>query len=104
EDQTVRVWDAATGRGRTELHGHQDGVNSAAFSPNGRWIVTASDDGTARLWEAASGRPLVELRGHTREVTGAAFGPDGRQVVTASRDGTARLWVCELCGSMDDLL
>ena len=52
---------------------------SAAFSPDGKRIVTASFDGTARIWDAATGEPIGEpLRGHERGVTSAAYSPDGR--------------------------
>ena len=79
-------------------------VVSAAFSPDGARVVTASDDGTARIWDAASGKELAPLGGHTSEVASAAFSPDGARVVTASQDGTARIYACELCGSLDDLI
>jgi hypothetical protein len=46
------------------LSGHQECVNSAAFSPDGRRIVTASEDGTARIWNAATGKEIVALREH----------------------------------------
>jgi WD40 repeat protein len=75
-----------------ELRGHTGSVYSASFSPDGKWVVTASMDKTARVWEAATGKLVAELRGHTDEVYNAAFSPDGKFVVTASRDGTARVW------------
>ena len=66
---------------------------SAAFSPDGRRIVTASDDKTARIWDAANGQPIGEpLRGHDGAVMSAAFSPDGKRIVTASADKTARVW------------
>jgi hypothetical protein len=67
-------------------------VWSAAFSPDGRQVVTASSDKTARLWEVASRKEIGVLKGHDERVFRAAFSPDGRQVVTASADKTARLW------------
>ena len=65
---------------------------SAAFSPDGARVVTASLDYTARLWDVATGASLAVLQGHTQTVTSAAFSPDGARVVTASWDNTARLW------------
>ncbi len=77
---------------RLNFSGHQGGVWSAAFSPDGARVVTASYDHTARIWDAIGGRQLVALNGHTDWVMSAAFNPDGTKVVTASHDGTARIW------------
>ena len=72
--------------------GHEDFVNYAAFSPDGKHIVTASDK-TARVWDAVTGQPIGgPLKGHEREVNSAAFSPDGKRIVTASWDKTARVW------------
>ena len=90
--QTARIWDAATGKEIAVLRGHESSVESAAFSPDGSRIVTASVDKTARIWDAASGKEIAVLRGHERSVVSAAFSPDGSRIVTASEDKTARIW------------
>jgi len=79
-------------RKRHILKAHEGPVNSAAFSPDGTRIVTASWDNTARLWDAASGREIAALKGHEGPVHSAAFSPDGTRIVTASDDRTARVW------------
>jgi WD40 repeat protein len=89
---TVRLLDARTGQPLLEFKGHTDSVTSAAFSPDGTQLATASHDGTARLWNARTGQPLLELQGHTGWVTGVAFSPDGTRLATASNDKTARVW------------
>jgi WD40 repeat protein len=76
---------------RELLRGHRGRVYSAAFSPDGKLVVTAGADGTARIWETAGGRRLHTLRSQGA-VDSAAFSPDGTRVVTAGADGTARIW------------
>ncbi len=80
------------GRSCGHCQGTREVVCRAAFSPDGKLVVTASDDHTARLWEVASGQVLRVLPGHQGAVWHAAFSPDGKLVVTASGDKTARLW------------
>jgi WD40 repeat protein len=91
-DQTVRLWDAATGVALQTLKGHSRSVTSVAFSPNGKQVVSSSGDQTVRLWDAATGAALQTLEGHSRLVTSVAFSPDGKQVVSGSQDKTVRLW------------
>ncbi|MBI3915120.1 MAG: TIR domain-containing protein [Chloroflexi bacterium] len=91
-DYGVDVWDAATGKILTTLRGHRDTVNSAEFSPDGRYIVTACHDGTARVWDVATGKTIAELRGNAESVTDASFSPDGRFVITLTWNLQARIW------------
>jgi Tol biopolymer transport system component/TPR repeat protein len=65
---------------------------SAAYSPDGTRMVTASYDKTARIWDARTGAQLAVLSGHAGIVMSAAYSSDGTRIVTASADKTARIW------------
>lgn len=70
---------------------HDGEVFSASFSPDGKRVVTASEDGTTLLWGAETGEPWGRPLLHAEAVHSAAFSPDGRRVVTASGKA-ARVW------------
>jgi WD40 repeat protein len=74
------------------LNGHSGEVHTAAFSFDGRYIITASGDRTAQVWEAKTGNLVDVLRGHQDDVQTAFFSANGGLVVTASLDNTARVW------------
>ncbi len=73
------------------LH-HHGPVNLATFSPDGKRILTASQDNTARVWDANAARLLATLSGHKGPVNDAEFSSDGKRIVTASADDSARVW------------
>jgi WD40 repeat protein len=91
-DQTVRVWDAATGVEQHKITGHEHGVESVTFSPDGKTIVSGSDDQTVRVWDAATGVEQHKITGHEEPVFSVAFSPDGKTIVSGSQDRTVRLW------------
>jgi WD40 repeat protein/energy-coupling factor transporter ATP-binding protein EcfA2 len=74
------------------LSGHLAAVTCAAFSPDGRFILTGSEDMTARLWDTQTGKLVSVLRGHEGAVQSVAFSPDGGLMFTTGADNKARLW------------
>ena len=87
----AEVWDLASGDRLYKLYSQ----SGAAASPDGRLIVTISNDynsGTAQVWGSARGALLHTLRGDNRAVASAVFSPDGRLIVTTGFNGTARIW------------
>src|SRR5262249_41549083 len=74
------------------LRGHDKALSVAAWSRDGKHVLTASLDRTARVWSAdGTGEPVV-LKGHEGPVLSAAFSADGTRVLTGSADKTARVW------------
>jgi eukaryotic-like serine/threonine-protein kinase len=91
EDGTARLW--TWPRPYLTLVRHDDRIYHASFSPDGKWLVTASFDRTAQVWDAATGRPRwTAVRPQDRFVRRARFSSDGRWVATITEDGTARVW------------
>src|SRR5690606_7064612 len=74
-----------------ELHGHSQDVEHVAVTPDGKYIITGSDDGTARVWDLAAGTS-VELTGHRGPIETITLSSDGAYLATAGTDGDVRLW------------
>jgi Tol biopolymer transport system component len=91
-DNTVRVWDPATGEERRCFRGHRSAIYAVAVSPDSRLALSGSNDQTACLWEVATGKELRRLEGHAGLVECLAFAPDGRRAATGGSDRTVRVW------------
>jgi len=82
----VKIWKFPLGEAFDRLEGHGQRINSVAYSPSGKQIVTGSEDRTARIWDRETRRQLLKIQAPGGEVVSVAFSPDGRRVATASGD------------------
>ena len=72
--------------------GHSKKINSIAFSPNGKLIVSAALDGLIKIWDVKSQTLATTLHGHKTEVGSVVFSKDGKKLASASLDGSVKLW------------
>lgn len=91
-DGSAEIRNPVSGKLILKLSGHTAPVNQTLFSPDGKWIATASDDQTIRLWNAEDGKIVRTLQGHSARVNQIAFSPDGKWLVSAADDNSLRRW------------
>jgi WD40 repeat protein len=100
-DGTLKLWDMTTGKERATLQGHTKedketseaayGVESVAFSLDGKTLAAAAHDMTVKVWDVATARRST-LQGHTHAVYCVAFSSDSKTLASASGDKTVKLW------------
>jgi WD40 repeat protein len=90
--QKITIYEVASGHVLHTFSGHKDGVNSVAFSPDGRLLASGSNDRTVKIWDVASGRLLHTLSGGMGEVLSVAFSPDGRLLASGSKYSIVKIW------------
>lgn len=90
DDSMVRLW-TVEGKLLKTFKGHYFGVNSVTFSPNGKYIISGSQDHTLRLWLSNTG-DLLSTKEHEAGVTSVSFSRDGNYIVSSSFDSSSRLW------------
>ena len=100
-DDTLKLWDVATGKELRTFLGQDSTVDSVAFSPDGRNALSGGD--TIKLWDVATGKELRTFVVHTRGFLSVAFSPDGRNALSGG--DRLRLWdvargreVCDFAG------
>jgi WD40 repeat protein len=97
EDETVRIWDVATGQELLKFDSPREGIpgyrsiGCLAYSPDGKYLAGGKANMVA-IWDAATGGELHFLRWHSGTIESVAFSPDGKTLATGADDHHIKLW------------
>jgi WD40 repeat protein/serine/threonine protein kinase len=93
-DDTIKLWDPASGQLRRGWRTGEGTIAALAFSPDGQTLASAAFCPTAnvKLWDVTTGGLRATLEGHTDRVRTVAFSPDGKRLASAGSDRAIRLW------------
>ncbi|GKU08434.1 unnamed protein product [Fusarium langsethiae] len=91
-DNTIKIWNVATGKEEQTLEGHTNLVTSVVFSSDDRLIASGSHDNTIKIWNVATGKEEQTLEVHTSWINSVVFSKDGRLIASGSYDETIKIW------------
>jgi len=91
-DDTLRLWNAATGKQLASMKCDGRQVWSVAMSPDNRLVVAGCDNGSVRIWNVQSHEPVVTIKASEHEVWSVTFSPDSRHVASGTKDGKVQVW------------
>jgi WD40 repeat protein len=91
-DETIDLWNAATGELILTIDKPASEVRTVAFSPDGKTLASGSADKTLRLWQVSDGQLIRALEGHAAAIRSVAFSPDGQTVASGGEDQLIKLW------------
>ena len=96
-DPKLRNWEYSyvmrqTMKLQVDAGGHDKDIESVAFSPDGREVVTASSDGSLKVWDSHAGRLIHTLKGHSDRVCSVAYSADGKSIFSGCWDGSIKIW------------
>jgi WD40 repeat protein len=80
----IKLWESASGKEIADFRGHIGPVNGIAFAPDGKRLVSASEDMTIKFWDVEKSEEITTLRGHSSAVRTLAFSPDGKRLVSTT--------------------
>ncbi|MCO5581230.1 hypothetical protein L7F22_035108 [Adiantum nelumboides] len=93
DDFTMFLWEPSINKHpKARMTGHQQLVNHVYFSPDGRWIASASFDKSVKLWNGSTGEFIATFRGHVGPVYQISWSADSRLLLSGSKDSTLKIW------------
>ncbi|KAH7295185.1 hypothetical protein KP509_27G036400 [Ceratopteris richardii] len=93
DDFTMFLWEPSINKHpKARMTGHQQLVNHVYFSPDGRWIASASFDKSVKLWNGSTGEFVATFRGHVGPVYQISWSADSRLLLSGSKDSTLKIW------------
>jgi WD40 repeat protein len=93
-DETVALWDVATGSRLQLMKGHVGEVDSVTFTPDGKTLISGAKDTIIKFWDADTGKHLRDLTGHTGRIESMTISRDGKMLITGGGGGdtSVRIW------------
>ncbi len=99
-DNTIKLWNVATGKLIANFNGHSGRINSISWSPDGKTLASGSADNTIKLWNIATGKQITNFNGHSsvsvlispNQISTVVWSPDGKMLASSSSDSTIKLW------------
>jgi hypothetical protein len=91
-DQTIKIWDVATGKEIRTLVGHAGWVHTLSWSRDGRRLASGGWDQTVKFWDSDTGNEVASFRAHVNHVNAVSWSPDSRRLASASSDQTIKIW------------
>ncbi len=92
QGREIEIWDYFRGEHLITLKGHRESVESLQYSPDGKWLVSSSQDKLIILWQVHTGIPFTVFKGHHDSVSSVRFDYKMSKIISASKDTTSRIW------------
>jgi len=87
----IQVWMATSGKTIATCRGHSAPIHGVIWSPDGKYIASASGDSTVQVWEATTGKSTLSHR-HAAPVYAVSWSPDGKNIASGGDDHTVQVW------------